>query len=139
MNVAGIVQHARLCEMIMSESMPELFHHLKVRALVLVLCLNFLQDLSITSDHYLLDWWMTVFSRKLSLKCAARVWDLYLVGGELQLHKTAIALLKLHRYLRIVSFVSSWFLCFREAMSVSFEHYFFEFESQGQTAASKRF
>ena len=83
MNVSGIVQHARLYEMILSETMPEVYAHLK--------------ELQITSDHYLLDWWMTVFSRKLPLRCVCRIWDLYLIGGEIQLHKTAVALMKLHK------------------------------------------
>jgi hypothetical protein len=51
----------------------------------------------ITSDHYLLDWWMTLFCRKLPLRLVARLWDLFLLAGEIELHKTAIALIQLHR------------------------------------------
>lgn len=82
MNVGAIVQHARVFEMLISEEMPDVYQRL--------------HDLKITSDHYLLDWWMTLYCRKLPLRLVARLWDLYLLGGELWLHKAALALVKLH-------------------------------------------
>jgi hypothetical protein len=83
MNVAEIVQHARLFEMMLSEELPDVYAHF--------------HDLSVTSDHYLLDWFMTVFSRKLPLNLVLRIWDFYLLGGEIELHKVAIALIKIHK------------------------------------------
>lgn len=82
MNVGAIVQHARVFEMLMSEEVPEVYQKL--------------HDLKITSDHYLLDWWMTMYCRKLPLRLVARLWDLYLLGGELWLHKAALVLVKMH-------------------------------------------
>ena len=40
------------------------------------------------------SWLMTVFAKQLPLPLAARVWDLYLVQGEVVLYKTAVALLR---------------------------------------------
>ena len=37
---------------------------------------------------------MIVFVKQLPLPLAARVWDLYLVQGEVVLYKTAVALLR---------------------------------------------
>lgn len=83
MNVPCIVQHARIYEMILSQFLPDVYGHLK--------------ELSVTSDHYLLEWWMTLFCRKLPLRLVARIWDLYLLGGEIQLHRAALALMRVHR------------------------------------------
>ncbi len=83
MNVGGIVQHARIFEMVLSEEMGDVYARL--------------HDFKITSDHYLLDWWMTLFCRKLPLRLVARIWDLFLLGGEIELHKAAVALVRLHR------------------------------------------
>lgn len=68
--------------MILSESQPDAYAHL--------------HTMGVTSDHYILDWWMTLFCRKLPLRLCTRIWDLYLVEGEIFLHKTAVALMKLH-------------------------------------------
>ena len=83
MKVGGIVQHARIYEMLFSEELPDVYARL--------------HDLKITSDHYLLDWFMTMFCRKLPLSLVARVWDLFLMGGEIELHKTAVAVVKTHK------------------------------------------
>ncbi len=39
---------------------------------------------------------MTMFTRKLPLRLCTRVWDLYFIVGEIYLHRTAVALMKLH-------------------------------------------
>lgn len=83
MNVPGIVQHARIYEMVLSENSPSIYSKL--------------HDLGVTSDHYLLDWFMTVFTRKLPIRICTRVWDLFLVTGEIFLHKTAVAVMKIHK------------------------------------------
>jgi hypothetical protein len=83
MQVGGIVQHARIFEMVLSEELGDVYARL--------------HDFKITSDHYLLDWWMTLFCRKLPLRLVARIWDLFLLGGEVELHKAAVALVRLHR------------------------------------------
>ena len=83
MQVGGIVQHARIFEMMLSEEMPAVYGRLR--------------DLEVTSDHFLLDWFMTLYCRKLPLRAVARVWDLYLLGGEIELHKVAVTLMRVHR------------------------------------------
>jgi TBC1 domain family member 14 len=69
--------------MVLSENNPEIYAKL--------------HDLGVTSDHYLLDWFMTLFTRKLPLRICTRVWDLFLVAGEIVLHKVAVAVMKLHK------------------------------------------
>ncbi len=56
-----------------------------------------LQQLNVTPETYLLDWFMTVFSRALPFDAASRLWDCYLIEGEVFLFRAALALLKLNR------------------------------------------
>jgi len=53
------------------------------------------QEVGIEPEHYLLDWFMTVFLKPLPLDIATRVWDLYFLEGELCLFKVALALLQM--------------------------------------------
>ena len=69
--------------MMLSEELPDMYGRLR--------------SLEITSDHFLLDWFMTLFCRKLPLRTVARIWDLYLIGGEIELHKAAISIVRYHR------------------------------------------
>jgi hypothetical protein len=54
-----------------------------------------LQQCSVTCEIYARTWFITLFARNLPLPLAARVWDLYLVQGEVLLYKTAVAVLRL--------------------------------------------
>ena len=54
-----------------------------------------LTSLNITPDVYLPEWLLTLFSKHLSLDLATRVWDNFLLEGEIFLHRTALAVLNL--------------------------------------------
>eukprot|EP00750_Incisomonas_marina_P018070 INCI2698.1.p1 GENE.INCI2698.1~~INCI2698.1.p1 ORF type:complete len:1629 (-),score=251.56 INCI2698.1:256-4593(-) len=54
-----------------------------------------LRKIDIKYDMFLFMWLQTVFLRVLPLDTAARVWDLFLVGGTPVLFQTAIAILRL--------------------------------------------
>lgn len=56
------------------------------------------QECQIEPEHYLVDWFMTVFLKPLPLDVASRVWDLYLLEGEIFLFKVMLALLKMHSH-----------------------------------------
>mmetsp|Transcript_22969 Transcript_22969/g.25979 ORF Transcript_22969/g.25979 Transcript_22969/m.25979 type:complete len:554 (+) Transcript_22969:98-1759(+) len=49
------------------------------------------QELGLTSDVYLIDWFYTVFSRCFTLDVAARVWDNYFFLGETFLFRVALS------------------------------------------------
>jgi hypothetical protein len=54
-----------------------------------------LQQCGVSCEIYARTWFITLFARNLPLPMAARIWDLYLVQGEVLLYKTAIAVLRL--------------------------------------------
>jgi len=54
-----------------------------------------LQQCGVTCEIYARTWFITLFARNLPLPMVARIWDLYLVQGEVLLYKTAIAVLRL--------------------------------------------
>jgi len=56
------------------------------------------EELQIEPEHYLVDWFMTVFLKPLPVDIATRVWDLYLLEGEIYLFKVFLALLKMHSH-----------------------------------------
>jgi cytohesin/brefeldin A-inhibited guanine nucleotide-exchange protein len=62
--------------------MPELFKHFKT--------------LDITTDLYLIDWLLTLFTRQLrgDHDLIARLWDNFLLDGEIFAIKAGLALLK---------------------------------------------
>jgi len=60
--------------------MPELFNHFNA--------------LDLTSDLYLIDWMVTLFSKNMDCEIASRIWDNFLLDGEIFAIKTALAILK---------------------------------------------
>jgi len=49
---------------------------------------------SVSSEMFLIDWNLTIFSKALSLESAARVWDGFLFDGESFVVKTALGILR---------------------------------------------
>eukprot|EP01156_Anaeramoeba_ignava_P008167 Anaeramoba_ignava/a356560_12.p1 GENE.a356560_12~~a356560_12.p1 ORF type:complete len:382 (-),score=114.37 a356560_12:33-1010(-) len=56
---------------------------------------NHLRSLEITSELFLIDWFMTIFSNVLPLDITSRVWDCYFFFGEPFLYRTGIAIIRL--------------------------------------------
>mmetsp|Transcript_43338 Transcript_43338/g.112718 ORF Transcript_43338/g.112718 Transcript_43338/m.112718 type:complete len:233 (+) Transcript_43338:1350-2048(+) len=50
---------------------------------------------NLVPDMYLLDWLFTLFSRKLPIDIASRVWDSYLLEGEVVMYRMAISIIKM--------------------------------------------
>lgn len=50
----------------------------------------------VTSEMYLLDWNLSLFCKALPLEVAARIWDCYLLEGEVFIVRTALGLLRMH-------------------------------------------
>eukprot|EP00736_Rhodelphis_marinus_P000057 Rmarinus@m.14304 len=70
-------------EVLLSRQLPALFSHF--------------HELEITPDMYLLDWFLTLFSKSLPLHIACRIWDWYLLTDETALFKAAVGLLSMFR------------------------------------------
>lgn len=51
------------------------------------------ETLEITADLFLIDWMLTLFARVLTLEVAGRVWDNFMLDGEVFAMRTALALL----------------------------------------------
>jgi len=66
--------------MVFLQNMPVLYSHFT--------------QLGITTEHFLLDWWLTLFSKSVPLPVAFRIWDCFLIEGELFLHLAAVGILK---------------------------------------------
>eukprot|EP01029_Cantina_marsupialis_P023951 TRINITY_DN604226_c0_g1_i1.p1 TRINITY_DN604226_c0_g1~~TRINITY_DN604226_c0_g1_i1.p1 ORF type:complete len:494 (-),score=127.66 TRINITY_DN604226_c0_g1_i1:437-1918(-) len=56
---------------------------------------NHFEEIGITPEMYFFVWYMTVFMRAFPLEVVARLWDCFLVEGEVFLFKTAIGIIKL--------------------------------------------
>ncbi len=59
-------------EALFSEHLPSLFQHFQAEG--------------VESEMYMLDWLLTLYSRSMPLNVAARIWDCYLLEGELFLY-----------------------------------------------------
>ena len=64
-------------------NLPELFDHF--------------QENEILPEHYLLEWFMTLYTRNIYFDLALRIWDIYMIEGIVALYKTAIVIFSLHQ------------------------------------------
>jgi hypothetical protein len=79
-DLAQISKHFRIFEILFAEQLPLLYKHFR--------------SLGISNEHYLLDWYLTLFIKQLKPPIASRVWDCYLIEGDIFIHFTALAILK---------------------------------------------
>ena len=73
--------HLKVYEMIFNETMPALYAH-------------FVNE-GVESEMYMLDWLLTLYSRSMPLNVAARIWDCYLLEGEMFIFRAALGFLRL--------------------------------------------
>ena len=52
------------------------------------------ETLDVTADLYLIDWMLTLFSKHMDLDIVSRIWDNFLLDGEIFAIKTALAILQ---------------------------------------------
>ena len=50
------------------------------------------QENEVLPEHYLLEWFMTLFTRNLNIELALRIWDIYMIEGIFVLYKSAIVI-----------------------------------------------
>lgn len=53
------------------------------------------QAMDISPNYYLLDWFMTMFTRVLTVPQASRIWDIFFLEGEIFLYKAALGIVLL--------------------------------------------
>ena len=53
------------------------------------------QENEVFPEHYLLEWFMTLFTRNLNIELAFRIWDIYMIEGIFVLYKSAIVIFSL--------------------------------------------
>ncbi|OAC98586.1 hypothetical protein MUCCIDRAFT_150009, partial [Mucor lusitanicus CBS 277.49] len=70
----------KVFNVIFAENLPKLYLHFK--------------NLTLTPDNYLPDWFMTVFASIIPLELSSRLWDIYLLHGDIILFRTGLVVLK---------------------------------------------
>ncbi len=80
---AQILKHLKIYDLLFERTLREVHSHFAA--------------LNVSAESYLLDWFMTLFSRSLPFDAASRLWDCYLIEGEVFLFRAALALLQLNR------------------------------------------
>lgn len=61
---------------------------------VLPLVFNHFKALDLSSEIFLIQWFMRLFSNNFPIEMSARLWDNFLLEGEIYVFKVAIAYLK---------------------------------------------
>jgi len=84
MEIKQILRHTKIYELLFSVNIPKLYEIFK--------------ELGISPEQYLLDWFLTLFSKTLPLEMASKVWDMYFLYGEVYLYQTALGILRAHRH-----------------------------------------
>ena len=54
------------------------------------------EENEILPEHYLLEWFMTLFTRNLHIDLALRIWDIYMIEGIITVYKSAVVIFKLN-------------------------------------------
>ncbi|KAG2205705.1 hypothetical protein INT47_008062 [Mucor saturninus] len=70
----------KVFNVIFAENLPKLYLHFK--------------NLTLTPENYLPDWFMTVFASVIPLELSSRLWDIYLLHGDIILFRTGLVVLK---------------------------------------------
>ncbi|CAO3699385.1 unnamed protein product [Rhizopus stolonifer] len=70
----------KVFNVIFAENFPKLYLHFK--------------NLTLTPENYLPDWFMTIFASIVPLELSSRLWDIYLLHGDIILFRTGLVVLK---------------------------------------------
>eukprot|EP01087_Luapelamoeba_hula_P011202 TRINITY_DN3015_c0_g2_i4.p1 TRINITY_DN3015_c0_g2~~TRINITY_DN3015_c0_g2_i4.p1 ORF type:complete len:835 (-),score=195.61 TRINITY_DN3015_c0_g2_i4:29-2533(-) len=80
MDMPMIRRYVAVLDELMAEQIPVIYNNLRY--------------LDITTDLYIMDWFLTIFSKSLPLDIAGRIWDNYFYEGDVFLYRTVLGLLK---------------------------------------------
>jgi hypothetical protein len=76
----GIRNYAKVFNVLFAENLPKLYLHFR--------------NLALTPNNYLTDWLTTVFASVLPLELSSRLWDIFMLRGDIILFKTGLVMLK---------------------------------------------
>ena len=57
---------------------------------------KYFKKIEILPEHYLLEWFMTLYTRSIHIDMAIRIWDIYMIEGIITLYKSAVVILTIH-------------------------------------------
>mgnify|MGYP000072881744 CR=1 FL=1 len=83
----GITMRVQLFRVLLKNNLPDLCDHLD--------CNN------VQPNMYLMEWFLTLYTRPLTQEVASRIWDLAFYYGPVVLFKAGVAILKLMNYLML--------------------------------------
>jgi hypothetical protein len=75
-----VMKHFKIFEILFAQQLPNLYKTFHQKKIAL--------------EHFLLEWFITAFTRSFPISVSSRIWDCFLVEGEIFLHVAAVALLK---------------------------------------------
>jgi hypothetical protein len=76
----GVRGYAKVFNVLFAENLPKLYLHFR--------------NLSLTPNNYLTDWLTTVFASVLPLELSSRLWDTFILHGDIILFKAGLVMLK---------------------------------------------
>ncbi|EGG16606.1 regulator of chromosome condensation domain-containing protein [Cavenderia fasciculata] len=88
-DIQQMVRHIKIYDVLFQKNLPDLYRCFKQVGLV--------------SEHYLLEWLMTLFTKQMSLPIVTRIWDGFLLEGEGYIYAAALGALKLLQKLLLQS------------------------------------
>lgn len=72
--------YLRLHDTLLDSEVPEVAHHF--------------QSLGVNADLYMVNWLMSMYSRVLPLQMVCRVWDIFILDGDVSIFRIALGLLR---------------------------------------------
>lgn len=79
LNAEELKSYLRIYDLLFYKQLPELYKKFS--------------ELQISPELYLLDWFMTLFSKSFPLSVASRIWDCYIFEGEVILYRASVGIL----------------------------------------------
>jgi hypothetical protein len=73
-----MAKHSSLFQMLLAHNAPAIHAHFHA--------------IELTTEHFLLDWWLTLYAKAATLPLAFRIWDCFLIEGEVFLHLAAVGM-----------------------------------------------
>lgn len=83
MDMERMFKHMKLYETLFEILMPAMYKQF--------------QALGISTEHYLIDWFFTLFTKSLPLDICSRIWDCFFVEGQIFLFVTALSIVNVNR------------------------------------------
>lgn len=77
--LANLAKHSQLFQIIFAQYAPELYEHFN--------------NLNITTEHFLLEWWLTLFTKSADVPIFSRILDCFFLEGEIVVHYISVGML----------------------------------------------